>query len=461
MIQFVSDRSDNVISSIHFKNYKSFPELTLNLSKTKKKPQNLIVIYGENGSGKSNIIDAIEILRLSVSTLSYHNQFIKLQQLMNEDKNSLMSISNMTEIITKSSYSSVKKILENSKMIGSKKNLLIQYNLFIDQKEAEYLIEYDGNKLVREQLKYTVEKGKGLLFEININKESEKILVNLNDKIFSKNIQKDLLVEIEKFWGLHTFFSIINVYIENLNQNFIDNSISDNLFDILYFLESISVSSSKATTLSTEMLKDLNSGSIKIGELEELEKNEVILYKFFTSLYTDIKDVYYKKSEDIEEAKIDYRLYFKKNIGGKMLEIPFNLESSGTKKLLKLLPMFMGAVNGKTVVIDEIDQGIHDVLMNNIIESIQDDITGQLIFSTHDTYLLQKINPNSAYFIAIDVDGNKQIKNIKEYKDVRVFKNNNVQLQYLAGSYEAIPYPMSIDFEDLNYELNGEGDQEE
>ena len=76
-----------------------------------------------------------------------------------------------------------------------------------------------------------------------------------------------------------------------------------------------------------------------------------------------------------------------KKINKKIVEVPFDLESTGTKKLLTLFPLFYSVAEGDVVFIDEIDTGIHDVLFAHIIKNIVDTSKGQLIFTTHNTLL--------------------------------------------------------------------------
>ena len=110
-----------------------------------------------------------------------------------------------------------------------------------------------------------------------------------------------------------------------------------------------------------------------------------LLNIFFEQAYADIKQVKYKKEQ--KENKISYELYFYKKIGGSIKEIPSRLESDGTKRILEQFDTLMGALVGETVIIDEIDNGVHDLLIKNIIVSMKDEITGQLIITTHNTLL--------------------------------------------------------------------------
>ncbi|HEL9639729.1 TPA: ATP-binding protein, partial [Streptococcus suis] len=163
---------------------------------------------------------------------------------------------------------------------------------------------------------------------------------------------------------------------------------------------------------------------------DKLLQTEEIIYNYFSAMYADIKDVRYVLDEESESIK--YELIIYKNIGGELTEVPISLESNGTKKLLELLTVFLWAVDGRICVVDEIDTGIHDILMNNVLKSLSDCISGQLIFTTHDTALLKELLPSSAYFMSIDVNGNKEIRS-GNFGDKKVSPNNNMEKMYLEG----------------------------
>lgn len=91
-----------------------------------------------------------------------------------------------------------------------------------------------------------------------------------------------------------------------------------------------------------------------------MDRSERIIRDFFTQAYADIKDVYYER--EIENDVILYKLYVRKMIGGKIRTIPFSRESAGTQHIIDIIRSLLGAFCGVTVVYDEIDDGIHDLL---------------------------------------------------------------------------------------------------
>ena len=136
-----------------------------------------------------------------------------------------------------------------------------------------------------------------------------------------------------------------------------------------------------------------------------------------------------------------------------MRVIPFELESAGTQRVLYILRAIIEAVNGQTVIYDEIDNGIHDLLMRNILMSVQDDITGQLIITTHNTLLLEDLDPKSAYVIYVDSEGYKEARCFYDY-DIRIQGSNNQRRLYLNGVFGGIPYSSQIDC--TNMHINNE-----
>ena len=156
-----------------------------------------------------------------------------------------------------------------------------------------------------------------------------------------------------------------------------------------------------------------------------------------------------------EEKGISYKLYVKKMIGGKIRTIGFQNESAGTQHILEIIHALLGAFCGVTVVYDEIDDGIHDLLLKNILESMMDDISGQLIITTHNTYMLESIDIKSAYVITVDYQGNKEVRCLDRYP--RIQGTNNPRNMYLKGLFGGVPIVDSFDYDMILSELRNDG----
>ena len=241
------------------------------------------------------------------------------------------------------------------------------------------------------------------------------------------------------------------------NEEFIVNNISFKLFEIINKFISMTVHVNKwflkfipDNYIRKLALLDLKEGIVSKDRIDQIKKYEEVLNIFFTQAYADIKSVKYIIEE--KEDKIKYRLYFNKIIGGDLKSIPIQLESEGTKRIVEEFDTLIGAIMGETVVIDEIDNGIHDLLMKNIILSIKDEITGQLIITTHNTLLLEILPKECIYILSTDYEGNKNINTIKEY-GIKIQKNHNVRDLYFKGLFGGIPTTSYVDFEEIKYVL--------
>lgn len=435
-------------------NFKSFSNLSFDFTqKNNKSPKNLIAIYGENGSGKTNVVDAFKILKLSTLTTQFADVYTTLQSLTsgeNMDSEDLpFSMENFQKMVQAARYRELKPVLSNSSRIGTDENTKLEFHFTIRGVNGSYALEYDKNyKLVSESLYYLINKRRGILF--SIKKEKENIDVYLNKNSFLLASQRRELEELNsKLWGKHTFISIFNQYQDKVNEQFVNKNVTNHLLDVIDEFNKLIIWDDEIKGPFVDngtLLADMEKGTINKEQLPQLKKCEEVIYNYFSSLYADIKDVRYKLKE--EGNVINYQLYIHKNISNELVEIPFYLESNGTKNLLSLLTAFFWVTKGNTVIIDEIDSGIHDILMNQIIRDISSDIKGQLLFTTHDTFLLRELPTSSIYFINIDIMGNKRILSANDF-DRKVSVNNNIQNMYLNGDFNAIPDPLDMDFKAL------------
>ena len=208
-----------------------------------------------------------------------------------------------------------------------------------------------------------------------------------------------------------------------------------------------------ARLIESESLYDLGSGHLPDSQesRNKLEKAEEILFNFLSPLFSDIVDVKYKTN--LEEDKLEYRLFISKIISKKKREIPLASESSGTKNIIELLPFISEYIRGGVVLIDEIENAIHDLLIKDIIESIinLEDVKGQLIATTHNTMIMEQIDDRNIFVLADD-GTSKSLNQISSYSETRIRANHNVRTRYLDGLYRGVPFTRGIDF-DLISEL--------
>ena len=157
----------------------------------------------------------------------------------------------------------------------------------------------------------------------------------------------------------------------------------------------------------------------------------------------------------VEEKEDDMiEVFTKHRVDDVETELELADESSGTKKLFGLLPFIAASLlTGTTLVIDELDAKIHPVLLRHIIMMFNDmEINthkAQLIFTSHDLSTMNNdvFRRDEIWFVAKGKAQNSQLYSLVEFKDakgVSVRNDEKYDKRYLEGRYGADPYLKTI-----------------
>ena len=438
-----------MIRYVKLRNYKSLVKLDVDFMEKKDKPKKLAIIYGENGVGKSNFATSFFTLNETMHTMSSVEEWDRILEIANSEEVDKEGYNDFLERYIKDSYKNTKMIINEYKTIGSEENMILEFGFRIKRKNGYYKIEYNNEEIVSETLDYVLIKNQSCFFNITNNNK------DINKNIFTDNsYYKEFKDLVDKYWGKHSLLSILSYEIKDKKRNYVKNKIEKGFYDVFEYFQSIctKVISGNRTEFGKVGLKhhiprNLSKGSIFIKNEKYLDKAEKFIDYFFCKLYADIKKVYYEK--EIKNNKINYNLIVKKNVYGKIIDVSFEKESTGTMNLLELIPYFISACEGQTVVIDELDKGIHDLLVDKILDNIIDYIKGQLIITTHNTLLIEsRIPDKDIYVFNVNRNAEKELVPITDFNG-RIHKNINKRKRYLLGMYGGIPYMSDIDFDEL------------
>lgn len=437
---------------VRLKNFLSFGDVTFDFKKNANSAKQFAAIYGENGSGKSNFVRSIDLLFRTLVSFDREKQHGEIASLLKNSESDTPE--DLLEKILREG--NMEYHISSCRMIDCDEPTEIEYGFLLNGYEGVYKLCF-SDKITHESLYYFTGKQRGYLYSLSADNDEIIDRKFWTDLFLNTKVKKETIEEINKFWGKHTFLGIIVNQINERNYSYIRDSISEYLLDVIDLFMDTTVISKKSNRRNTGivskkphvLLRNLQSGKISKKMLPQLDISERILRDFFTQTYADIKDVVYER-EITEAGSIRYQLYVDKMIAGKVRRISFENESSGTQQILDIVKMLLGLFCGVTVVYDEIDDGIHDVLLNNIISSLMDEITGQLIITTHNTLLLEEINTHSAYVIRVDYLGNKEVKCLDEFP---IQNGNNARLKYLKGLFGGTPYIDGVDFDGIIEEI--------
>ncbi len=183
--------------------------------------------------------------------------------------------------------------------------------------------------------------------------------------------------------------------------------------------------------------------------IDQSEDSKKLVLKMIKEMDLDIDDF---RIEEEENNRIE--IYTRHIVDGKDVEFKLKEESSGTRKIFGLLPFVANSiVKGRTLIIDELDAKIHPILLKYIIELFSDKEKNrrgaQLIFTSHDLSTMNNevFRRDEIWFVAKGRSQNSKLYSLVEFKNDKgesVRKDAKYDKQYLEGKYGADPYLQKI-----------------
>jgi len=417
----------------NFENYKSFQESnSLSMigvrSFKEHEPDNIFhfdkfkvlksaAIYGNNASGKSNLVNGLQ----------------KMKQLVK---------SSFRDALVEKGEIHIEKHLLNSE--SEKAPSKFEVVFIQNQLRYRYGFEIYDNQVSSEWLFHTTTK-EVPLFErkkdkFSINKSSFKEGLNLESKTRNNVLFLSLVAQ---FNG-----EISNRVIEWFNNLNIISGLQDFGYSV-YTIDKLKNDKNFNKWLSL-VIRTLEISNITIEEIEIKEDdinkivkktNDKSLANFFDAI---------NKLQKSGKKKIQISTWHKKYDKDNLLidTIPFDFESQeseGTKKFINLLgPWYDTLKNGKILIIDELDSRLHTHLTKKLIELFHkyNKKNAQLILTSHDTSLLDKelLRRDQIWFTEKDQFGSSQLYSLADFKTEDVRKTSSYHKNYLNGKYGAISF---------------------
>ena len=148
--------------------------------------------------------------------------------------------------------------------------------------------------------------------------------------------------------------------------------------------------------------------------------------------------------ESADRGRDRRRLQFVRQFEDQSATLDIEDESDGTRAWFRLVGPVLGVLKrGHVLLCDEVDASLHPRLSARLIELFQDPITNprgaQLIFTTHDTTLLNSLNRDEVWLTEKLDDGTTSLRALAEFSGERVRKSLNLERAYLQGRFGAVP----------------------
>ncbi|MFC4587862.1 AAA family ATPase [Sphaerisporangium corydalis] len=122
----------------------------------------------------------------------------------------------------------------------------------------------------------------------------------------------------------------------------------------------------------------------------------------------------------------------------------FNNESDGTRTWFSLIgPVLTALQAGSVVLFDELDASLHPTLSAELVSLFHSPATNprgaQLIFTSHDTSLLNHLNRDEVWLTEKQADGSTRLGALADFAGERVRRSQNLENAYLHGRFGALP----------------------
>lgn len=369
------------------------------------------VIYGANGAGKSNFIDALTFLKNLVMNSVNHQPGQGIHQ-----------IPHKLDGFNKASSYRIQFITQGIRYVFgfSLKNMIVS---------DEYLYYFPNNRQTKIFERSSESFSAGSKFRGKFS--TCKDVLKPNKLLLSCAANFSSVKEVA---DAYNFFSNELVVYGPANQ---DNWMNYSLYQM-----------SKNPKMKSSVLKFLDELGTGIKDIEVLiDQKKLDLSELPPFLSDEFKAILLQNNVNSITAKIIYNNF----------EVDLMEESTGVQKLFSMLcPMIDIMINGKVLICDELESSLHESLVYGLVKlfmNVKTSKFAQMIFTTHETGLLNLdlFRRDQIWFTEMRTDDRStDLFSLAEIKNVR--KEENFGKGYISGKYGAIPM-LNLDFANIISEM--------
>ena len=391
---------------------------------------NMLGLFGQNGSGKTALIDALEILKyvfwgksvpnryvdyISVDAEYAHLTFEFLIQFEDKKIEAFYEFSlGKEQDPSDGSYrvSIFDEILKCSILSGKNTKIEQLINICnsstfapIDKKQllAGNAEDTDVDLMVARKL--TNVESRSFIFSDQLFEIIEKNSKNANDKV-QYEYYKKVIYQLADF-GKHSLFVI--------------NAATSGVITINAQFNSVQCSGVESGAVGTIMIPVEETVLLPKEDFmyvsKTIENMNIVLQQLIPGLTISIKEL---GTQLMKNGTIGYEIQLVSCKNSK--EIPLKYESEGIKKLISVLPMLIAVYNQAaiTVAIDDLDTNIFEYLLGELLRLISEREKGQLIFTSHNLRVLETVDKRFLAFTTTNPDHRYiRLKNAKRSNNVR------------------------------------------
>lgn len=441
---------DNIvrIESITIQNFKNIKNGHLNFENSKKNyASSILGLYGQNGSGKTALIDALELLRLALSGKSLPQHFANFINVDSESATIKYALKVQSDKY-KSAYDvvyelSLKREIDDSNQNMDNPSTTENYKAIIVDEILSYSYEPEIGKRERfatiidtrtendkpfvPVAKYNVLVGKSKETLTNLMVAKQLARATSRSFIFSKELVNIIRQKCQKDY--HRYL-IDRMMVFGNYELFVINTSNTGLISMDALPLSFRYSENGKATVGNMLLK-LNEPTLipeqALGIVKKVVANmNIVLQQIIPGLTIGVRELGTQLNSN-GSLGCRVQLISKKN----SKEIPLKYESEGIKKIVSILQLLIVVYNKAsiTVAIDELDSGVFEYLLGEILRIISEKGKGQLIFTSHNLRPLETIDKGFIAFTTTNPD-NRYIRmtNVKSSNNLRDFYYRDIIL---------------------------------
>ena len=434
------------LSSLTLENIKNVKKGTIfmplsNERKFELSKAEILGIYGQNGSGKTAIVDVLFFLQhimigyeLDRSMIDYIDVDASGAEVNAEfrifDNDIFFEVGYHICLIKKDGGISIEREYLNCAINQdeTRKNK----NIFMDYQRAETDTIFKPQKRLDE----LVGKDKEIKMDLIVaRKMAEKsncsyIFGESSREIFCKEFDNDfknyaIVINALFNFALKDLFVIRNTHSGMISANF--------LLPMAFRVEKdqMGMKGDFAVPLMEPVVLDAEKKKLLHAIVDQIN---TVLYTIIPGMSIDVKD-YGKQAMDSGEEGWKVELMSVRD--GKKA-IPIRMESEGIIKIVSILNALIQAFGNPSIclVIDELDAGIFEYMLGELLDIFEKSAKGQLIFTSHNLRALEMLNKESIMFST--VNPNNRYIHMKNVKDTNNLRSMYIRSITLGGQGEII-----------------------
>lgn len=387
-------KDDTVLDMRAIKSYKEHP-YNLIAENDDNSLLKVVAIYGANASGKSNFVDAY----YSFSSIVRGS----FQRKDKEDSEPVLSQHYLPFLFDDDSNKSDTEFEAIYHLDGNE----YRYGFIYNKNRIEYEWLYRKSVATNRQSRILERSPGKIELGTSVKKACEKYIADVDDDVLALSFFSSLKLR------THAFKDTVYCISDILPVSFSCDRRADYMLN-RYFEK----------------------------DFDEAERPRLLA--FLSAIDVGIKDIKVEKNKNNLTV---YTSHEGKN--HELYQVPLDIESDGTKRAIVIYSFVRIAVlYGKGLLIDEFNNQLHPLLQKYIIDLFYDESAcGQLIYTTHDTTLLDKkfMRRDQIWFISKDQNGESSLYSLAEFK---IRNDKSFEKDYLSGIYGGIPILREFSFKE-------------